>query len=196
MQGLADGYFVVPATIAAHLAGRKLSAVGSEHAAFAEAEAVARERIGRILAVQGRRSADSIHRELGQLMWNQCGMARERAGLGQALERIRALRAEFWENVRVPGDARDFNQTLEHAGRVADFLEFAELLALDAREREESCGGHFRVEHQTPDGEARRDDERFAHVAAWEFQGQGSEPRLHKEPLTFEVVHPSTRSYK
>jgi succinate dehydrogenase / fumarate reductase flavoprotein subunit len=196
MQGLADGYFDVPATIAAHLAGRKLVPLASDHAAFDEAEAAARERIARILAVQGKRSADSLHRELGLLMWNHCGMARERAGLGTALEQIRALRGEFWENVRVPGDAKDFNQTLEHAGRVADFLEFAELLALDAREREESCGGHFRVEHQTPEGEAQRDDEKFAHVAAWEFQGQGASPRLHKEPLAFEVVHPSTRSYK
>jgi succinate dehydrogenase / fumarate reductase flavoprotein subunit len=196
MQGLADGYFVVPATIAAHLAGRKLAPVASDHAAFGEAEAAARERIARILAVQGKRSADSIHRELGLLMWNQCGMARERAGLGQALERIRGLRAEFWENVRVPGEAKDFNQTLEHAGRVADFLEFAELLALDALQREESCGGHFRLEHQTPEGEAQRDDEHFAHVSAWEHMGQGAAPRAHQEPLVFEVVHPSTRSYK
>jgi succinate dehydrogenase / fumarate reductase flavoprotein subunit len=196
MQGLADGYFVVPATIAAHLAGRRLGALGSEHPAFAEAEAAARERTARILAVQGRRSADSIHRELGLLLWNQCGMARDRAGLAGALERIRALRAEFWENVRVPGEAQDFNQTLEHAGRVADFLEFAELLVQDASQREESCGGHFRTEHQTPEGEAQRDDARFAHVSAWEFQGQDAPPRLHQEPLTFEIVHPSTRSYK
>jgi len=196
MQGLADGYFVVPATIAAHLAGRKLAALGTQHAAFAEAESAARERIARILAVQGRRSADSIHRELGLTLWNQCGMARERAGLAAALEKIRALRAEFWENVRVPGEAADFNQTLEHAGRVADFLEFAELLVLDATQREESCGGHFRVEHQTPEGEAQRDDARFAHVSAWEFQGQGEAPKLHQEALTFELVHPSTRSYR
>ena len=196
MQGLADGYFVVPATIAAHLAGRKLAPVGSDHAAFAEAEASARERIARILGVKGKRSADSIHRELGLTMWNQCGMARDRAGLAQALEKIRALRTEFWENVNVPGDSKYLNQTLEHAGRVADFLEFAELLVLDASEREESCGGHFRVEHQTPDGEAQRDDEHFAHAAAWEFAGSGAAPLRHVEPLTFEVVHPSTRSYK
>jgi succinate dehydrogenase / fumarate reductase flavoprotein subunit len=196
MQGLADGYFVVPATIAAHLAGRKLAPVGTDHAAFAEAESAARERIARILAVQGQRSADSIHRELGLTLWNQCGMARERAGLGQALEKIRSLRAEFWENVRVPGDSQSFNQTLEHAGRVADFLEFAELLVLDAAQREESCGGHFRSEHQTPEGEAQRDDERFAHVSAWEYQGQAAAPKLHQEPLTFEIVKPSTRSYK
>ena len=196
MQGLADGYFVVPATIAAHLAGRKLGPVTTDHAAFAEAESSAKERITRILGVQGKRSADSIHRELGLVMWNQCGMARDRAGLGQALEKIRALRSEFWENVRVPGDSKDFNQTLEHAGRVADFLEFAELLALDAQQREESCGGHFRTEHQTPDGEAQRDDEKFAHVSAFEYQGQAQAPKLHQEPLTFEIVHPSTRSYK
>jgi len=196
MQGLADGYFVVPATIAAHLAGRKLGPVTTDHAAFAEAESSAKERITKILGVQGKRSADSIHRELGLVMWNQCGMARDRAGLGQALEKIRALRSEFWENVRVPGDSKDFNQTLEHAGRVADFLEFAELLALDAQQREESCGGHFRTEHQTPDGEAQRDDEKFAHVSAFEYQGQAQAPKLHQEPLTFEIVHPSTRSYK
>ena len=196
MQGLADGYFVVPATIAAHLAGRKLAPVATDHAAFAEAESAARERISKILSVQGKRSADSIHRELGLTMWNQCGMARDRAGLSAALEKIRALRAEFWENVKVPGDSKSFNQTLEHAGRVADFLEFAELLALDARTREESCGGHFRTEHQTPDGEAQRDDEKFSHVSAWEYQGQAAAPKLHQEPLTFEIVHPSTRSYK
>jgi len=196
MQGLADGYFVLPATIASHLAGRKLAPVGTQHAAFAEAESAAKERITRILAVQGRRSADSIHRELGLTLWNQCGMARERAGLAAALEKIRSLRAEFWENVRVPGDAQDFNQTLEHAGRVADFLEFAELLVLDATQREESCGGHFRVEHQTPEGEAQRDDARFSHVSAWEFQGQDAAPRLHQEALSFELVHPSTRSYR
>ena len=196
MQGLADGYFVVPATIAAHLAGRKLGPVTTDHAAFAEAESSAKERITKILGVQGKRSADSIHRELGLVMWNQCGMARDRAGLGQALEKIRALRSEFWENVRVPGDSKDFNQTLEHAGRVADFLEFAELLALDAQQREESCGGHFRTEHQKPDGEAQRDDEKFAHVSAFEYQGQAQAPKLHQEPLTFEIVHPSTRSYK
>ena len=196
MQGLADGYFVVPATIAAHLAGRKLPPVGPDHAAFREAESAARDRTRRILSIQGRRSADSIHRELGALMWNRCGMARNAAGLGEAIEKIRALRAEFWENVRVPGDEGDMNASLEHAGRVADFLEFAELLVNDALQREESCGGHFREEHQTPENEARRDDERFAFAAAYEHRGDGNPEVLHKEPLAFEAVQPSTRSYR
>ena len=196
MQGLADGYFVIPATIAAHLAGRKLPAVSSDHAAFDEAESSARQRLERILSIRGKRSADSIHRQLGLTMWNQCGMARDRQGLQQAIGRIRELRAEFWENVHVPGEGQGLNQTLEHAGRVADFLEFAELLVLDALQREESCGGHFRVEHQTPDGEAQRDDARFCHVAAWEYQGLDRPPARHEEPLNFEIVKPTTRSYK
>jgi succinate dehydrogenase / fumarate reductase flavoprotein subunit len=196
MQGLADGFFIVPATIAAHLAGRKLAAVSAEHPAFREAEAQARERTRHLLSIGGKRSADSIHRELGLLMWNRCGMARDAAGLNEAIRTIRGLRAEFWENLRVPGDGDEFNASLEHAGRVADFLEFAELLAHDALLREESCGGHFREEHQTPENEARRDDERFSHAAAFEFQGDGAEAVLHKEPLTFEAVKPSTRSYR
>jgi succinate dehydrogenase / fumarate reductase flavoprotein subunit len=196
MQGLADGYFIAPATVAGHLAGRALPAVAVEHAAFAEAEADARARTRKLLDVRGRKSPDAIHRELGLLMWDLCGMSRSAAGLRAAAERVRALREQFWGDVRVVGEGESLNQTLEHAGRVADFLEFAELLALDALHREESCGGHFREEHQTPDGEALRDDERFAYVAAWEHQGAGKPARLHREPLRFEVVKPSTRSYK
>jgi succinate dehydrogenase / fumarate reductase flavoprotein subunit len=196
MQGLADGYFVAPATIAAHLAGRKLEAVSTDHSAFAATEQDARARLDRILAVKGSRTADSIHRELGLIMWNEVGMARNREGLTAAIGRVRKLREEFWNNVQVPGDARDFNQVLEHAGRVADFLEFGELMALDALQREESCGGHFRAEHQTPDGEAKRDDENFAHAAAFEWRGEQSAHVRHTEPLTFEIVKPSTRSYK
>ncbi len=196
MQGLADGYFVVPATIASHLAGRRLVAVSTDDPAFREAEAQVVERTRRLLSIQGRRSAASIHRELGLVMWNQCGMSRNAAGLRNALERVRDLRSEFWENVRVVGENESLNQSLEYAGRVADFLEFGELLVHDALHREESCGGHFREEHQTPENEAQRDDAGFSYVAAFEFQGVGKPEQLHKEPLTFEVVKPSTRSYK
>jgi succinate dehydrogenase / fumarate reductase flavoprotein subunit len=196
MQGLADGYFVLPATIAGHFAGRKLPPVGTDHPAFRDAEALARERTRKLLSIRGRRSADSFHRELGHVMWNRCGMARNAPGLREAIEKIRGLRAEFWENVRVPGDEDDLNAALEHAGRVADFLEFAELLVQDALQREESCGGHFREEHQTPENEALRDDEHFAFVAAFEHRGDGKDEVLHKEPLVFEAVKPSTRSYR
>jgi succinate dehydrogenase / fumarate reductase, flavoprotein subunit len=148
------------------------------------------------LSVGGKRTADSIHRELGLALWNEVGMSRSAAGLRRAIDKVRALRAEFWENVRVPGSGKDLNQALEYAGRVADFLEFGELMARDALEREESCGGHFRVEHQTADNEAKRDDERFCHVAAWEYRGAGAPETRNVEPLSFEVVKPSTRSYK
>jgi succinate dehydrogenase / fumarate reductase, flavoprotein subunit len=196
MQGLADGYFVAPATVASHLAGRPLPAVNADHPAFRDAEAEARERTRRLLAIRGRRTPDSIHRELGLTMWDQCGMSRDRAGLERAIAKVRSLRAEFWENLRVPDDGDQLNSGLEHAGRLADFLEFAELLANDALQREESCGGHFREEHQTPENEARRDDATFSHVSAWEFQGLDRPERLHREPLAFEVVKPSTRSYR
>jgi succinate dehydrogenase / fumarate reductase flavoprotein subunit len=196
MQGLADGYFIVPATIASHLAGRKLAPVTTDHPAFRDAEAASKERTKKLLSIRGSRSPDSIHRELGLVMWNRCGMARNAAGLEEAIAKIRALRSEFWENLRVPGDGEELNASLEHAGRVADFLEFAELLARDALLREESCGGHFREEHQTAENEAKRDDERFSHVSAFEFGGEGVEETLHEEPLAFEVVHPSTRSYR
>jgi succinate dehydrogenase / fumarate reductase flavoprotein subunit len=196
MQGLADGYFIVPATIASHLAGRKLAPVTADHPAFRDAEGAARERTRKLLSIRGSRSPDSIHRELGLVMWNRCGMARNAAGLAEAIARVRALRSEFWENLRVPGDGEELNASLEHAGRVADFLEFAELLARDALLREESCGGHFREEHQTAENEAKRDDANFSHASVFEFRGDGAEETLHEEPLTFEVVHPSTRSYR
>jgi succinate dehydrogenase / fumarate reductase flavoprotein subunit len=196
MQGLADGYFVLPYTLGGHLAGRKLRKVAVGDPAFEAAEREARERTERQLAVQGRRTAESLHRELGRIMWDRCGMARNAAGLKEARERIRALREEFWKNVRIPGNGRELNQSLEHAGRVADFMEFAELMVADALHREESCGGHFREEHQTEEGEAKRDDERFAYAAAWEFRGVGKDAELHKEPLAFEYVHLTQRSYK
>ena len=161
-----------------------------------EAEQAVAERTRRLLSVNGARSVTSFHRELGALMWENCGMARDAARLKHALLAIPRLREEFWKDVRVPGSGADLNQSLEHAGRVADFLELAELICVDALHREESCGGHFRVEHQTPDGEAKRDDHNFAHVAAWEYQGDDRAPALHKEPLVFENVHLAQRSYK
>jgi len=196
MQGLADGYFVVPATIAAHFAGRTLAPVSTDAPAFREAEAQARQRTERMLAVQGSRTVDDFHRELGLLMWNNVGMSREAGGLKRAVEGVRSLREAFWNDVRVLGDGADLNPSLEKAGRVADFLEFGELLARDALEREESCGGHFREEHQTEEQEAKRDDANFSHVSAWEHRGDGEPENLHLEPLTFEAVTPSTRSYK
>jgi succinate dehydrogenase / fumarate reductase flavoprotein subunit len=196
MQGLADGYFVIPATIGNYFAAAGLSPVTDTQAEVREALGVVDERIQRLLAVRGKRTVQSFHRELGALMWNDCGMSRNATGLRRALEQIPALREEFWKNVTVPGSGQELNQSLEHAGRVADFLELAELVCRDALEREESCGGHFRTEHQTRDGEARRDDERFAHVSAWEYTGAHSAPVMHKEPLVFENVQLSTRSYK
>jgi succinate dehydrogenase / fumarate reductase flavoprotein subunit len=196
MQGLADGYFVIPYTIGHYLAGRMGTAVSTDTPAFAAAEAEVRERNARLLATRGKRTVDSFHRELGRVMWDFCGMARDASGLRQALARIPELRAEFHQNVNVLGDGESLNQSLEKAGRVADFLELGELMCRDALVREESCGGHFRVEHQTPEGEAMRDDERFTHVAAWEWAGADAEPVRHQEPLDFEYVHPSQRSYK
>ncbi len=196
MQGLADGYFVIPATIAGHLAGRKLAPVTTDHDAFGAAEDSARERLRKILDVKGSRPADDIHRELGKIMWDRCGMARNADGLKQARTQIRDLRERFWNEIAVPGSARDLNTELEKAARVADFLEFGELMVEDALVREESCGGHFREEHQTAEGEARRDDERFAHVAAWEHTGDVSNSQRHTEPLDFEYVKLTQRSYK
>ena len=196
MQGLADGYFILPYTIGDYLAGAKLEAVDTSHLAFRDAEAEANSRLGRLLAIDGSRSVDSFHKELGNILWEKCGMARERGGLQEALHRIPELRAEFWENVKVPGAAETLNQSLEKAGRVADFLEFGELMCADALIREESCGGHFRTEYQTEDGEAMRDDERFSHAAVWEYQGEGNAPTRHIEPLSFEFVKLATRSYK
>lgn len=196
MQGLADGYFVLPYTIGHYLAGTPLNTVTTEHPAFLAARTAVDERTNRLLNINGTRSANSFHRELGLLMWDKCGMARDAAGLQEALEKISRLREEFWRNVRVPGEGAELNQSLEKAGRVADFLEFAELMCIDALHREESCGGHFRTEHQTEDGEAKRNDAEFAYVAAWEYAGEGKPPVLNKEPLDFENVHLSTRSYK
>jgi len=196
MQGLADGYFVLPYTVGDDLAKRMGEPLATDTPAFDEAEAGVRARVERLLAVNGDRTVDSFHRELGRLLWESCGMAREEAGLKHALERIPELRAEFWQHVRVLGSGEELNQSLEKAGRVADFLELAELMCRDALHRRESCGGHFRLEHQTPEGEARRDDEDFSYVAAWEWTGEGNEPALHKEQLEFEHVKPSQRSYK
>jgi succinate dehydrogenase / fumarate reductase flavoprotein subunit len=196
MQGLADGYFVIPNTLAHYLASTSLPKVTAEHDAFKEAQNNAQSQIDRLLAVKGQKTARELHRELGHLLWDYVGMARTEDGLKKVLERIPQLRDEFWQNVSVPGDPTNLNKSLEYAGRVADYLEFAELLALDALERRESCGGHFREESQTPDNEALRDDEHFSHAAAWEFQGVGKRPVRHEEQLTFEYVHPSQRSYK
>ena len=196
MQGLADGYFVIPYTIGDYLASTKLAKVTTDHPDFVAARQAVEERTQRLLAVKGTRTVDSFHRELGKILWDKCGMARDAAGLKQALAEIPKLREEFWRDVRVPGVGAELNQSLEKAGRVADFLEFAELMCLDALEREESCGGHFRTEYQTEDGEAKRNDEQFAYVAAWEYAGDGKPPILNKEALEFENVHLSTRSYK
>jgi succinate dehydrogenase / fumarate reductase flavoprotein subunit len=198
MQGLADGYFVLPYALPNYLAGQIGKRPSTDHPEFKKAKTDVRAKIDNLLKINGKRSLDSIHRELGMLLWNNCGMARNEKGLCEALRQIPELREEFWKNVRVPGNGEDFNQALERAGRVADFLEFAELMCIDALERDESCGGHFREEHQKPDGEALRDDERFAAVFAWEFQGNGqvAPPKLHREPLHFETVHLTQRSYK
>ena len=195
MQGLADGYFVIPYTIGDYIASTKLEKVTTDHDAFKAAIEQVTERSKKLLSIKGKRTADSFHRELGKLMWEKCGMARNAKGLNEALVEIPKLREEFWRNVNVPGTPGELNQSLEKAGRVADFLEFAELMCLDALTREESCGGHFRDEYQE-DGEAKRNDEEFAYVAAWEYAGDGKAPILNKEPLTFENVHLSTRSYK
>ncbi len=196
MQGLADGYFVIPYTLGNYLAGGGLDPVGADHDAFAEAEDAAAQRLHRLLGMQGGKTVTEFHRQLGQIMWDHVGMSRSRGGLLQALEQIRQLREEYWQDVRVPGVNETYNKNLEFAGRVADFLELGELMALDALHREESCGGHFREEYQTPEGEALRDDDDFAYVAAWEYTGDLARPALHKEELEFEYVRPSTRSYK
>ena len=196
MQGLADGYFVVPYTIGNYLAPVMGQRPSTDRPEFKAAEEAVRALTQKFLSIKGRRSVNSFHRELGTLIWDICGMARTEKSLSRALNRIPTLRAEFWENVNVPGENESLNVALEKAGRVADFLEFGELLCLDAFERRESCGGHFREEFQYPDGEAKRDDEHFAHVAAWEFTGAGTKPIRNIEPLVFEDVKPSVRSYK
>src|SRR5437879_7190506 len=195
-QGLADGYFVVPYTIGHYLAGGPLRTVTTDDDAFKEAADTVQKNINRLLSVKGNRGIREIHRELGRIMWDNVGMSRTEQSLRTALAQIPKLRGEFWQSVSVTGTDDNLNQSLEYAGRVADYLEFAELLTLDALHRRESCGGHFREESQTADGEALRDDEHYSYVAAWEFTGVGREPVLHKEPLVFEEVHPTQRSYK
>ena len=207
MQGLADGYFVIPATIANYLVTQKPGTVNTDMPEFKQVENEARERVSKLFSIKGKRTVDSFHRELGQIMWDNCGMARSREGLTEALAKIPQVRDEFWSNVRIPGSGEGANMELEKAGRVADFLEFGEMMCYDARDREESCGGHFRTEHQFTDadpevqagstqaGEAKRHDDKFSHVSCWEFTGVGNEPVLHKEPLVYESVHASIRSY-
>jgi succinate dehydrogenase / fumarate reductase flavoprotein subunit len=196
MQGLADGYFILPYTIGNYFASAKQPKPTTSHPEFKKALEGVESLTKKLLGINGKRSVTSFHRELGKLMWDNCGMARTKASLQENLKRIPELRAEFWKNVKVTGENGSLNQDLEAAGRVADFLEFGELLCLDALTREESCGGHFRVEYQTPDGEAKRDDEHYSSVSAWEYQGPDKPPLLHKEPLVYEEVHMSTRSYK
>lgn len=196
MQGLADGYFVLPYTIGDYLAQAKLEKVSPDDPACRAVADEVTGRVNHLLAINGKRSVDSFHKELGKIMWDYCGMSRNEQGLKTALQRIPEIRAEFWENVRVLGEADNLNQSLEKAGRVADFMELAELMCIDALHRAESCGGHFREESQTPEGEALRDDENFSYVAAWQYSGNDAQPILNKEPLTFEYVHPTQRSYK
>ncbi len=195
MQGLADGYFVLPYTIGDYLAGTKMGKVDNTHAEFKAAEESIRAQTNKFLSINGKRTVDSFHKQLGKIMWEYCGMARDKAGLTKALELIPALKEEFWSNLNVPGSADSLNQALENAGRVADFIELGELMCRDALHREESCGGHFRTEYQE-EGEAKRNDDEFAYVAAWEYAGEGKAPILNKEPLVYENVHLSTRSYK
>jgi succinate dehydrogenase / fumarate reductase flavoprotein subunit len=196
MQGLSDGYFVLPYTVGDYLATSKLAKASTDDQAFAEAEQQTSAIVQRLMSARGRRTVDSFHKQLGKILWDKCGMARNATGLREAIDEIRALRGEYWSDVKVVGGADELNQSLEKAGRVADFFELAELLCIDALERNESCGGHFRDEYQTPDGEAQRNDAEFSYAAAWEYQGPSSPAVMHKEPLEFEYVHPSQRSYK
>ena len=196
MQGLSDGYFVLPYTIGGYLATQSLTDLDTSHQAFKDSEKQLNEKLNKLININGKRTVDDIHKELGHYMWEYCGMARNDAGLKEAIQKISALREEFWQNVNVTGSGNDFNQTLEKGYRLADYLEFGELLARDALTREESCGGHFREESQTEENEAKRDDENFCHVAAWEYAGEGKDPILNKEPLVFENVKLTQRSYK
>ena len=196
MQGLSDGYFVLPYTIGDYIAKTKLEKVDTGCPEFRRAEAEVDKMTRQLLAIKGRRTVDSFHRELGKLVWDECGMSRNAAGLERAIGKIRDLRQQFWHDVNVAGSGDELNQSLEKAGRVADFFELAELMCIDALQRTESCGGHFREEYQTPEGEAQRNDDEFSYVAAWEFNPGGGDSILHKEPLAFEYVHPSQRSYR
>jgi succinate dehydrogenase / fumarate reductase flavoprotein subunit len=207
MQGLADGYFVIPSTIANYLATQKPGTVTTSAPEFSQVEEEVRGRTSKLFSIQGKRTVDSFHRELGQIIWDYCGMARNREGLEHALARIPEIREEFWQNVRIPGSGDNANMELEKAGRVADFLEFGEVMCHDALDREESCGGHFRTEHQfteadpevqsgkTQAGEAKRHDDKFSYVSCWEYKGEGNAPVLHKEPLVYEEVKVAIRSY-
>ncbi|WP_020586865.1 fumarate reductase/succinate dehydrogenase flavoprotein subunit [Desulfobacter curvatus] len=196
MQGLSDGYFVLPYTIGGYLATQSLTDVNTSHQAFKDAEKQLTEKLDKLMNINGKRTVDDIHKELGLIMWDHCGMARNDAGLKEGIQKIQALRAEFWENVSVSGSKNDFNQSLEKGYRLADYLEFGELLARDALMRTESCGGHFREESQTEENEAKRDDENFCHAAAWEYAGEGKDPIRNTEPLVFENVKLTQRSYK
>jgi succinate dehydrogenase / fumarate reductase flavoprotein subunit len=196
MQGLADGYFVIPYTIGHYIASTSLEKVDTTHEAFKAAQAAVGSRMKQFLGIRGKRTVDSFHRELGHIMWEYCGMERTEEGLTKAIGLIRGLREEFWTRVKVPGTGEQLNQNLEKAGRVADFFELAELMCIDALHRRESCGGHFRAESQTEDGEALRDDDNFSYVAAWEWTGPDGKPVLHKENLTYEFVEMKQRSYK
>jgi succinate dehydrogenase / fumarate reductase flavoprotein subunit len=196
MQGLADGYFVLPYTIGGYLAGSAKGTISENDTAFIETQKCVQTRIDKLLTINGKRTVDDFHRRLGQIMWDYCGMARNNAGLEKARGMIKALRAEFWDDVFVPGGGKQFNQSLEKAGRVADFLEFAELMVIDALARQESCGGHFNEDFQTEENEAQRDDVNFCHVAAWQYHGEGKDPEFHQEELKFEYVKLTQRSYK
>jgi succinate dehydrogenase / fumarate reductase flavoprotein subunit len=196
MQGLADGYFVLPYTLGNYLAQQNPGAIADDHAEVRGAVETVNEGINKFLAIGGKRSPDSFHRELGQIIWDHCGMSRTANSLQAAIDKLAPLRNEFWENLKVVGNTDNINQELEKAGRVADFLELGELMCRDALARDESCGCHFREEHTTEEGEAKRNDAGFQHVAAWEYTGAGNEPKLHKEQLNFEFVKPSMRSYK
>ncbi len=195
MQGLADGYFVVPHAVSNYIASAKPAKVTTDAPEFGVVQKEVQDKIKKMLSVNGNTTVDEYHRRLGKIVWDKCGMARTKEGLEQAIKDIQALRADFWKNVKVLGSNDELNQSLEKAGRVADFLEFGELMCIDALNREESCGGHFRVEYQE-EGEAKRNDEKFTYAAAWEYKGEGVKPELHKEELTFESIHLQTRSYK
>jgi succinate dehydrogenase / fumarate reductase flavoprotein subunit len=196
MQGLADGYFVLPYTIGDYLAGIERKPIPNDTPEFMEAEKNVKERMNKLISIKGKKTVHEFHRELGLLMWNHCGMARNEAGLKDGIAKMKALRADFWQNLMVPGEAAELNQNLEKAGRVADLIELGELMMIDALDRNESCGGHFREEYQTPEGEALRDDDKYAYVAAWEYKGENQDPVLHKEKLEYENVKMSQRSYK
>jgi succinate dehydrogenase / fumarate reductase, flavoprotein subunit len=196
MQGLADGYFILPYTLPNYIASNTLEKVDTSHPAFEATRHDVTKRVATMVNVRGKRTVDSFHKELGKLMWENCGMTRSEAGLRANLARIPELQEEFWKNVNIIGTGEELNQSLEKAGRVADFLELGELMCIDALQRRESCGGHFRVESQTPEGEALRDDEHFSYTSAWEWKGEGGQWELHKEPLVFEYVHLAQRSYK